>query len=97
MPLTVDGVSLLPLWRGKPIARGAPLYWETSATGFAQAARLDDWKALRRQTGLLALFNLKTDPEERHNVANLHPDVVAKLEAALKAAHSAPPATPPTP
>jgi len=35
------------------------------------------------------LFDLKNDPGEQHNVADNHPDTVAKLRAAFDAAKQA--------
>jgi hypothetical protein len=58
---------------------------------------MGDWKALRlKQGGPLQLYNLKTDEGEAHDVAAVHPDVTAKIEAYLKDART-PSATWPIP
>ena len=51
--------------------------------------RLGDWKAVRPQAGeSLELYNLKTDPAEKKNVAKENPEAVAKVEKYLKTARA---------
>ncbi|HEY1377879.1 MAG TPA: arylsulfatase, partial [Gemmataceae bacterium] len=77
VPANLDGVSILPaVLDGKPVAH-PPLYWEFHERGFDQAARIDDWKAVRH--GLkkpIELYDLKADAGEARDVAGQHPDVV---------------------
>ncbi len=86
-PKDLDGVSILPaLVDGKPV-KHPPLYWEFHERGFEQAARIGDWKAVRH--GLdkpIELYDLKTDREEKRDVAVQHPDVVKQFEDYLKTA-----------
>jgi arylsulfatase A-like enzyme/glycerophosphoryl diester phosphodiesterase len=86
-PQDLDGISVLPaLLERKPIAH-PPLYWEFHERGFDQAARIDDWKAVRIGVkSPLELYDLKHDPGESHNVAPEHPEVVAKFENYLRTA-----------
>ena len=50
---------------------------------------MGDWKAIRSGAdGPLELYNLKTDPGEKENIADKHPDVVARIEDYLKAART---------
>src|ERR1017187_7641367 len=88
VPEQLDGLSLLPALLGKPNTNQHDfLYWEFHERGFQQAERMGDWKAVRPQAGEpLELFNLKTDPGEKKNVAEKNPEVVAKIEAYLKMA-----------
>jgi arylsulfatase A len=86
-PPKMDGVSILPtLLHSKPVEH-PPLYWEFHEKGFDQAARIGDWKAVRH--GLkqpIELYDLKSDPSEKQNVAAKHADVVKQLEEYLKTA-----------
>jgi arylsulfatase A-like enzyme len=89
-PEKIDGISLLPTFFGQPQTnRHAFLYWESHARGFQEAVRMADWKALRFETGNpLELFDLKTDPGEKKNVAEQYPAVAAKIEDYLKTART---------
>jgi len=65
------------------------LYWEFHERGFDQALRMGDWKGIR--IGLdtpLRLYNLKTDLHEDTNVAEQNPEIVAKIDAAMKSLRS---------
>ena len=82
-PKPLDGVSLTPVLRGQPGKPRDMLYWEVRQPGFAQAVRMGAWKVVRRagksQVEELELYNLETDPGEKHNVATQHPEIVAKF------------------
>ena len=88
-PEDVDGVSILPTLLGEPQdLTGRFLYWEFYGSGFQQAVRYGDWKAVRPSTerGLdepLALYDLVTDISESSDVASEHPTVVAAMEEFL--------------
>ena len=45
---TIDGVSMLPAFAGKPVVRKIPLFWRThvSAPGDRVALRVGDWKII---------------------------------------------------
>ena len=90
VPAGIDGVSTLPLIEGRAPVRGHEfLYWEFHEKGFHQAVVMGEWKAVRIGMGQpLELYNLKADPAERDNVADKHPDVVARIETYLKTARS---------
>jgi arylsulfatase A-like enzyme len=90
VPEKLDGLSLLPALLAKPQTNQHDfLYWEFHERGFQQAVRMGDWKAVRPQVGeALELYNLKTDPGEKENMAEKNPEVVAKIEAFLKTART---------
>lgn len=81
-PEGLDGVSIASALRdGKPRPR-PPLYWEFHEGGFAQAARIDDWKAVRPKLGgPIEIYDLKSDPSETRDLAAQRPDVVTRFEA----------------
>ena len=82
----LEGVNLLPLLgRGAtPLSR--TLFWRVNTVGLNQrAARIGDWKLLLDGNARLALFDVSTDPGERHDVAAANPAVVRRLHQALLA------------
>lgn len=86
-PADIDGVSVLPAILGGKSVAHPPLYFEFHERGFNQAARIGDWKAVKMGTKLpIELYNLRTDPFEKTDVAAQHPDEVKKFEAYLKSA-----------
>jgi len=89
-PTNIDGISIAPTLLGQPQTNHHKLlYWEFHERGFQQAIRMGDWKGVRPQLGEpLELYNLKNDLSEKTNVASAHPDVVASMDAALKAART---------
>ena len=86
-PPGLDGVSILPaLLDGKAVEH-PPLYWEFHERGFDQAARIGDWKAVKNGLkGPVELYDLKSDPGEKHDLAAQNPDVVKRFESFLKTA-----------
>ena len=89
-PPQLDGISLVPTLFGKAQTNHHDfLYWEFHERGFQQAGRMSDWKAVRPEAnGPLELYDLKTDIGEKTNVADKHPDIVAKMDSLLKNART---------
>jgi arylsulfatase A-like enzyme len=92
-PEGIDGISMLPTLLGKPGEQREHeyLYWEFHEQGKRQAVRMGDWKGIRQNVaknpnGPIELYNLKNDIGEKDNVAARHPEIVAKIEAYMKAA-----------
>lgn len=82
-PPGIDGVSVLPslLSEPQPELRDRPLYWEDHERGFRQAARLGDWKAVRKgHEKPVELYNLAEDIGEQNDSAAEHPQRVEKFE-----------------
>lgn len=88
-PEGLDGLSTVPTLLGTGRQRQHDfLYWEFHERGFQQAVRMGDWKGIRNTAGTLELYDLTSDIGETKNVADKHPDVVAKIEAYLKGART---------
>ena len=54
-----------------------------------QAVRMENWKGIRlnvckNPNGPIELYNLKNDIGEKYNIADKHPEVIAKIERYLK-------------
>jgi arylsulfatase A len=89
-PGGLDGQSVAPVLLGTGTVKPHEfLYWEFHEQGSKQAVRTGDWKAIRTKPGgPLELYDLSKDLGEKENIAGGHPDVVAKVEAYLKAART---------
>jgi arylsulfatase A-like enzyme len=93
-PKGLDGISMIPTLLGeKAVGRPQPpheyLYWEFPERGFSQAVRLGDWKMVKNSpTSALELYDLKSDVGEQHDLAEEHPDIVARGEELLSRART---------
>lgn len=79
----LDGVNLLPYLTDPSFAGKTPheaLFWRF---GGKLVVRNGRWKLLKEQGPSVALYDLQTDAQEKHNVADEHPEIVAKLEQQL--------------
>ena len=85
----IDGVSFAPCLRGEPATPRGSLVWHYphygNQGGFPGAAlRHGDWKLIERhEDGRVHLYDLATDPGERADLAERHPEVVEELRAEL--------------
>ena len=85
-----DGVSLVPLLRGETMKR-RPLFWHYPHYGNqggapAAALREGEWKLIQwYEDGRLELYNLKSDPGEKKDLAAAHPGKVQEQRAKLRA------------
>ncbi len=104
----LDGTSLLDLLRGEPVMARPPLYWHfpgylgaggaTWRTTPAGAIRDGDWKLLEFfETGRGELYNLKSDPGQRVDLAAAEPAKAADLKGKLHAWRQSVHAPMPTP
>ena len=82
-PARLDGVSILSTLLGRS-AEQKPRshhYWEAAPQ---QALRQGDWKAYRAaQDRPIELYNLANDIGETTNLADRHPDIVARLDTLM--------------
>ncbi len=105
VPEGVDGISYLPTLLGQPQKQKKHefLYWEFPGYGGQQAVRLGRWKGvrqglLRRRRGRdplkIELYDLQTDIGEQHDVADQHPEIVARIRAIMEREHQPSPIFP---
>jgi arylsulfatase A-like enzyme len=87
-PAGIDGVSVVPMLLGKPQRPHEWLYWEFYQLGYVQAARAGDWKAVRWLDKPTELYDLRTDPGEKTDVAARNRETVRKMEAIFASAHT---------
>jgi arylsulfatase A-like enzyme len=90
IPSGMDGISILPTLLGQNQSKQhEALYFEIYETFFQQSVRWGDWKGYRLGTKApLELYDLKSDPAEKQNLAAAHPDVVQKIEAIMTSEHT---------
>lgn len=90
-PSDIDGVSILPELIGEAAAghkqaQHEYLYWEFSGQ---TAVRMGSWKAIKpKKSTDWELFDLSKDISETTDLATNNPEVLAKLQAYAKAAHT---------
>lgn len=89
-PQDVDGLSILPELLGSR-ATGRQqeehefLYWEHRAQ---VAVRVNDWKAIQpAREAPWELYDLSVDPSETDDVADRHPDLLARMKAFARESH----------
>jgi N-acetylgalactosamine-6-sulfatase len=87
LPEQLDGEDISDIWLGAERERSKPLYWRVSSSRAAPAMRDAQWKLHlgSRRDAEVELYNLSDDPAESRNVAEQHPDVVARMTAKLEA------------
>ena len=98
-PEQSDGISLLPTLLGNKEQEPHKYLYHEFRHGAGKGAyssrslRHGDWKAVQvknLKTGdfrPIELYNLKTDLGETTNLANEHPEILARLEGFIKEAH----------
>ncbi|MBV8256074.1 MAG: arylsulfatase [Chitinophaga sp.] len=91
---TNDGVSLLPALKGneQSLQQRAYIYFEYPEKGGAVAIRKGKWKAIKTdmkkdKQAPWQLYNLETDPNEQHDVASQHQDMLPAFDAIVRKEH----------
>lgn len=68
----IDGISILPVFEGRPVRRTIPLYWRYNralSKPYTVAMRQGDWKLLADDIMTqFELYNLRVDRAERKNL-----------------------------
>jgi arylsulfatase A len=91
-PKNTDSLSYLPvLLGGSGQQRHDYLYWEFHEQGGKRAVRVGDWKMIQLNVakdpqGPVEVYNLKTDPSEKTDVAMEHPVKVAEARRLFQTA-----------
>lgn len=73
----LEGVSLVPAFRGEPLDRDA-LFWEHEGN---RAVRVGRWKLVARNHQPWELYDMETDRTEQHDLAAAQPERVGDLSA----------------
>jgi arylsulfatase A-like enzyme len=90
-PDNIDGISIIPTLLGERAAgrrqkKHKFLYWEYRGQ---TAVRMDDWKAIQPgKNKPFELYDLSKDIGEQNNIADKHPDILSKMKAYAKQAHT---------
>ncbi len=97
-PKDIDGISFASTLLGGKQPPRPFLYREFPAYGGQQSIRVGDWVALRQNLTVnkknpkadlqIQLYDLSTDPHQEHNIAQDHPDIVAKLGRRMRDQHT---------
>lgn len=87
----MDGISYVNELKGKEQKKHEYLYWEFHEQGGKQAVLWNEYKGVRLNTKKKAdqpieLYSLKDDPSEQNNIADKHPDLVAKMKKIMSEA-----------
>ena len=83
---TIDGVSLLPSFKGQALKRTVPLFWRTHVAPHESrvALREGDWKIVANETlEKVQLYHIQKDWREEHDLAEKMPEKTAELKTLL--------------
>jgi arylsulfatase A-like enzyme len=93
-PQNIDGISFTNALMGsKNQNTHEYLYWEFHEGGGKQAVRYGNWKGIRLnvlkdKNAVIALYDLSSDPQEKHDIALKHPDIAKKIALFMNEAHT---------
>lgn len=73
---SMEGVSLLPTFKGKILERRAPLFWEHVGN---KAVRDGNWKLVAKHGQAWELYDLAVDRAESHDRSKGEPAIAARL------------------
>ena len=83
---TIDGVSMIPAFSGKPVTRTVPLYWRThvSQVNDRSALRIGDWKIVSNdEMNKFMLFDIRKDWKEENDLATAMPEKTEEMKKEL--------------
>ena len=74
--------------KGWPMPKREYFNWELHEGASIQAVRWGNWKAVRNgPSKSIEIYDLKNDVAESHDLASANPELVAKAQELLAAAH----------
>jgi arylsulfatase len=80
--IPVEGISLTPVFKAKPLNRAKPIYFEHEGN---RAVRDGKWKLVSMGTkGKWELYNLPEDRTEQNNLITAHPEIATRMIAQYK-------------
>lgn len=83
-----NGHSVTALLKGGAAPERESFYWELHEGASLQAVRFGNWKAVKNgPTASIELYDLKTDPAEKNDLASDNADAIKKAEAMMASAH----------
>ena len=85
-------ISILPAIKWQKQNQHAYFYWELYEAGGKQAVRPGDWKGIKLDVSKkldspIEMYDLKSDPQEKNNIASKHPEIVKQIENIMKEAY----------
>jgi len=72
----LEGRSLLPAFRGEPMADRGPIFWEHEGN---RAVRLGKWKLVSKYPGQWELYDLEADRTELNDLSRQQPEKLKEL------------------
>ncbi len=72
----MEGVSLRPIFEGKPLERSGPIFWEHMGN---KAIRYGKWKLVAKHDQPWELYDISADRAESRNLVKQEPEVTKQL------------------
>ena len=81
-PDYTDGLSILPTLTGNTSKQKKHpyLFWSHQAGRLDHAVRAGKWKAVKRGSNAVEIYNLDTDPSETTNIASSNPTIAQEMQ-----------------
>jgi arylsulfatase A len=83
---TIDGVSMLPVFKGETVERKVPMFWRTHVSGpeCRVAVRVGDWKIVADETMTkFLLFNVQKDWQEKNDLSKENPEKFKEMKTLM--------------